>query len=101
MSEAAFQRRVIDTARLYGWRVHHARPARTAQGWRTPVTGDAGYVDLTMARRGRLLLVELKAELGRLRPEQQVWLDELRTVPGLEIHVWRPSDWDAAIEVLR
>jgi len=35
LSEADFESRVVDFARLLGWRVAHFRPARTAKGWRT------------------------------------------------------------------
>jgi hypothetical protein len=45
--EQSFQSVVIEVARLTGWRVAHFRAARTAHGWRTPVTADgAGWPDL-------------------------------------------------------
>ena len=101
MSEAAFQRRVIETAKLYGWRTHHARPARTQRGWRTPIEGHAGFPDLVFVRRGRLILAEVKSELGRLRLDQETWIQALRAVAGIEVYVWRPSDWPAVLEALR
>src|SRR5665213_1836630 len=65
MTEAQWQRRVLDLAQLCGWRVAHFRPARTATGWRTAVEADGvGYPDLTMVRDGRLLFAELKSEAG-------------------------------------
>src|SRR5690606_28778418 len=60
-----------------GWKVHHTRPARTDKGWRTPLQGDAGYPDLTMARRGRVVIAELKSESGRVTREQAAWLEHL------------------------
>lgn len=51
-----------------------------------------GYVDLTIVGHGRLLHIELKAERGRLRPEQRIWRDEFQRA-GADWRLWRPSDW--------
>ena len=101
MTEAQWQARVLDLAKLCGWRVAHFRPARTATGWRTAVEADGvGYPDLTMVRDGRLLFVELKSETGRVATSQREWLSELSAVPGLEVYLWRPSDWAKVQQVL-
>ncbi len=95
MTERELQDAVIETARLLGWKVAHWRPARTAHGWRTPVQADgAGWPDLTLVRRGRIVFAELKTGRGKLTDEQQQWLDALSGC-GLETHVWRPADWTA------
>lgn len=105
-TEAEWQATVIDYAHLTGWRVAHFRPAKTERGWRTAVSADGkGFPDLTLVRRGRLIFVELKAERGRLTPEQIEWLTALEVcalarAEGLEVYCWRPSDWDAVREVL-
>lgn len=92
-SERALQAQVIALARLYGWRVAHFRPARTAKGWRTPVEGDgAGFPDLILVRGTELLAVELKGPRGRLTAAQGAWLVALEAA-GAEIHEWRASDW--------
>lgn len=91
MSEAQLQATVIDMARLFGWLVHHCRPARRRDGsWQTPVQGDTGFPDLILARRGVVIAVELKGERGRLTPAQQAWAAELGggAVAAL---VWRPD----------
>jgi hypothetical protein len=44
--------------------------------------------------------VELKTDRGRVRPEQHWWIDVLEGA-GQEVYVWRPSDWDEAVSVLR
>jgi hypothetical protein len=101
LREAQWQQRVLDLAKLCGWRVAHFRPGRTSTGWRTAVEADgAGFPDLTMVREGRLLFVELKSERGRVTPEQRVWLAALSAVPGVETYLWRPSDWPAVHRVL-
>lgn len=100
MNESEFQDAVIEYARIYGWRVAHFRPARTASGWRTAVAADGkGFPDLTMVRGTRLAVAELKGERGRVGPDQQAWLDALKAA-GVETYIWRPSDWPAIEKVL-
>jgi hypothetical protein len=99
--EQSFQAVVVDVARLAGWRVAHFRAARTAKGWRTPVTADgAGWPDLVLVRPPRIIFAELKSESGQLRDRQCEWLDVLRLLPEVEVYVWRPSDWDELVEIL-
>lgn len=97
MSEAAFQRRVMDTAQRLGWLIVHIRPARTASGWVTAYEGDEGLPDLILARRGRVLLIELKADKGRATPAQLRWL----AAAGDNGRLWRPRDWDTALHELQ
>jgi hypothetical protein len=94
LAETPFQTSVIEAAEWYGWVVHHGRPARTRDGWRTPVQGLSGFPDLVLARRGRLILAELKTRRGRATLNQQRWLMEL----GPNGRLWRPADWP---EILR
>lgn len=100
ITEAEWQRQVIDLAHLFAWKVAHFRPAQTTKGWRTPVAADgAGWPDLVLVR-DRILAVELKREKGKVAVAQQEWLDALQAA-GAETHVWRPSDLDAVAETLR
>ena len=100
-SEADFMAQVIEVAHLLGWRVAHFRPARTAHGWRTPVAADGqGWPDLFMVRRDRSIAAELKSDKGKLTDDQRVWLDALEAA-GIEVHSWRPSDFDDVARVLR
>jgi hypothetical protein len=97
MREAEFQRIVIDMAHLFGWRVAHFRPAKTARGWRTAVSADgAGFPDLVLAKNQRVLFAELKTEKGKLSDAQHEWLAAL---PGSAC--WRPSDLDSIERLLR
>jgi hypothetical protein len=97
ISEAAFQRTVIELAVLHRWRVCHFRPARTAHGWRTPVEGSPGLPDLVMARDGVVLLAELKRHRGRVSPDQAAWLRVL----GGHGRLWTPMDWPEIVEELK
>lgn len=97
LSEADFQRTVLDYAMLRGWRCSHARPARTTHGWVTPITGHAGAPDLLLARDGVAICAELKRHGARPTPDQRLWLAALGGVGRL----WRPTDWPSVVEELR
>lgn len=104
MTEADLQKAVIETARLFGYRVAHFRPAQTSKGWRTPVAADGkGFPDLVLAHPGqrRLIFAELKSDTGRLSGEQLEWLGVLGgiadTAAQVDVHVWKPDDWPEAI----
>jgi hypothetical protein len=101
MTEAAFLDSVLALARLRGWRCHHQRPAMTRHGWRSPISGDAGWPDLVAVRPPRVLIAELKIKRGRLTPDQIVWLELLEECPAIESHVWRPVDWAEIESALR
>ena len=92
ISEAQLQATVVEMARLFGWLIHHDRPARRKDGsWSTPVQGNPGFPDLLLVRRGTVLAVELKSERGKLTAEQERWLAELGGA-GVRAEVWRPED---------
>ena len=94
MSEVQLQSAVLEMAKLLGWRVAHFRTANTTQGWMTPVAADGkGFPDLCMVRGERLLFVELKAEKGRLSPEQDEWLAALQVSRQCGVAVFYPRDW--------
>jgi hypothetical protein len=90
VTEAHFQQRVTDLAQHCGWHVIHFRPVYTSGRWRTPLSGHAGFPDLVLARRGRVIAAELKTDAGRLTTEQRAWLAAL----GDHGRVWRPRDWN-------
>jgi hypothetical protein len=94
LSEADFQRRVMDTARLAGWMCVHFRPGLTQRGrWVTPMIGDKGAPDLVLAKGGRVLLAELKTDTGKPTAEQRAWLAAL----GGHGRLWAPRNWEAIL----
>ena len=113
LSERDFQAQVIDYAHLRGWLVAAFRPCESAKGWRTPMQGDVGYPDLTMARGGRVVFAELKAAMGRMSVAQRGWLSvldlkwesyhasSLANTGMVAVYVWHPSDWDTIMEILK
>ena len=94
MTEADLKSIVLNLARRYGWLIHHDLPAINRRGrWATHVEGDVGFPDLVLLspRWAHTMVIELKAEKGKVSPAQQKWLDAF-TAAGIETHVIRPSD---------
>ncbi len=83
VSEKQFSQQVSDLALLTGWKVYRT--------W-TSVHSAAGFPDLVLARRRRVLFAELKSDSGKLTPAQAGWLEALRAADQ-EAYVWRPRDW--------
>lgn len=110
LSESAFQSQVIALARACGWLVMHSRPARVQRRdgsfrYMTPIQGDAGFPDLVLARRGRVIFAELKRRSGQLKTGQKDWLEAIapsdHPSPSHAVYVWRPGDWGEIVETLR
>jgi hypothetical protein len=62
------------------WRFHSTDPRRDTC---------AGFPDLVLLG-DRVAFVELKTDTGRVRPDQQIWLDGLRAA-GQAVYVIRPQ----------
>jgi hypothetical protein len=105
--ERDVQKLMTDALELYGFSWCHFRPARTAYGWRTPVSGPlgAGFPDVlaafpaTGSRPGRVLLLEVKGSTGRLSPAQREVHATLRAA-GLEVLTVTPETVDSLLEEL-
>jgi len=98
-SEREFQREVIKIAESLGWYVNHALPGKGRNKHLTLFIGKRGFPDLVLCRPPRLIFVELKSETGKVSTDQQEWLKALRAC-GVEVHVWRPSDWERITAIL-
>lgn len=81
MSERDLQKAVTDMATAYGLLWWHDTDSRRNR---------AGLPDLLIVGR-RAVWVEMKAEKGRFRPAQQIWLAALAAA-GHDVRVIRPSD---------
>lgn len=93
LSEKGFQQQVIELATLCGWLVYHTHDSRRSA---------PGFPDLVLVMPPRLVFAELKSEEGRIRPEQEAWLEALSgcTQPP-ESYLWRPGDLQEIQEVLK
>jgi hypothetical protein len=88
---------VLELAKFRQCYVHHCRPALSLGGrWHTPIQGDAGFVDLVIATRSRVLWRELKGARGRVTPEQRLWIGRLQTA-GQDVAVWKPADLESGL----
>lgn len=92
ITEREFQRQVTDLAAIFGWSCYHPQLSK----W-----SERGWPDLALVRPPRLVFAELKRENGRTTVHQDRWLGLLRAVPGVEVFLWRPSDFEQIAEVLR
>ena len=90
ISEVGYAQQVYDLARYYHWRVYRTHDSRHSP---------AGYPDLSMVHGRRHVYAEIKAEKGKLTPEQRAWLVALHEA-GHEVMVWRPSSWSLVVDVL-
>jgi len=90
--------RVRQLAKSQSYLVYHTHDSRKSE---------IGFPDLCLARAatatstGRLILAELKSRDGKVSHEQHIWLDVLaHTIAGLEVYVWRPSDFNNIVQIL-
>jgi len=92
ITEKVFQAQVKQAAIITGWKYY-----ATWNSFRST----EGFPDCVMIhpKKGRLLVVELKSETGQLTEKQAEWLDDFRAA-GVEVHMWRPSDFDVAWKIL-
>jgi ribosomal protein L37E len=88
--ERSFQQQVYDAARLLGWKSYHTQVSRASA---------AGFPDLVLVRRPRVVAAELKRDGYDATADQRDWLDEF-AASGVETYVWHPSDWPEIERVL-
>jgi hypothetical protein len=90
--EDHFLRTVTTLARIEGWRYYHTYDSRGSV---------AGFPDLVLVRRGRLIFAELKTpDAPPPRAAQQDWLADLALCSCAEVFVWRPVDWPQIVRTL-
>jgi hypothetical protein len=91
ISEKAFQAQVVRLAQLYRWAYYHTYNSQRSV---------PGYPDLTLVRPPRLIFAELKTESGKVTPAQQTWFDLISQCEGVEVYIWRPSQFDEIVDCL-
>lgn len=101
-SEKEYQKKVVEAAELYGWKWAHFSDSTKQVRGRGFVgdTGAAGFPDLALVHpRYGFACLEIKKELGDLRPKQGPWLDALLD-GGVPAAVSRPSTFEQTCEWL-
>lgn len=91
VKEKEFQATVRSYAQAKGWLCW-----ATWKSFHSP----AGEPDLRLIRPPRVLFVELKSEQGKLSEAQMEAQQLLLCCPGIEVYLWKPSDWDRIEMVL-
>lgn len=96
LSEEQWQREVLAYAHKHGWLCAHFRPAQTAKGYRTAMSGDVGMPDCVFARDGVVVFAELKRVHGEylVTSYQRRWLDETKG------YLWTPKQRTQMQQVL-
>ena len=89
MTENELKHAVLAIAKRNGWLVYHV-PMSTVRG-----SQGRGYPDLTLARNGTVLWLELKQERSMLTAEQNVWMAHLPSA-----YIVRPGDLDSVARLL-
>ena len=91
ISEKQFQQQIIELAQRCGFLVYHTFDSRRSE---------PGFPDLTLCHPTEprpIFFLEVKAEKGRVRPEQRKWIEALDPGPVMQDYVIarivRPSDW--------
>jgi hypothetical protein len=92
MTEKEWLAQVRELAETLGWWCYHPYLS---------IHSPRGWPDLALCRPPRLILAELKRETGELSKSQVPVIELLRQCPGVEVYVWRPSDFDEVARVLR
>ena len=93
MLEKDFHEQVAHLMRLEGWSVYSVPDSRRVSL--------AGYPDITAWRGTRLIFAELKREKGRTSPAQDEVLADLQQIPCAKVYIWKPSDFDRIVELVR
>lgn len=98
MTEDELQAAIYQAAGLFGWSRHHDRG-----DLRGRLQGDVGFPDLVLARRGRVLFLELKSETGQLSEGQLAWQLQLGANRSAlaDYRLVRPTDLDDVLAALR
>ena len=82
---------VVEKAGLTAWMASHTYDSRRST---------AGFPDLVLVKPPVVIFAELKTEKGAASKEQEKWLEQLGLCTDIEVHLWRPSDWDEIEERL-
>lgn len=102
ISEAQWQTQFTQLATTLGWHHMHVRHTRGRGDQWTTSTSVTGWPDLTLwhETQQRLIVVELKADRGTVRPEQRQVLLSLEAA-GIPAYILRPRHLNEARGILR
>jgi hypothetical protein len=85
MTEKDVERHVRDATKQFGWLRYHTHRSDFSP---------AGFPDEVLLRPPRMVVAELKGRGKDPSDKQQEWLDYFAQIPGVEVYVWSPDDFD-------
>jgi VRR-NUC domain. len=91
MTERQLQDAIIEAAKRMNWLCYHVYDSRRSV---------PGFPDLVLLKGQRMMVLELKTDKGRVRPEQHVWLDAF-VQAGITAKIIRPADLDDVLAQLQ
>lgn len=102
ITERDYQTQIVQLARMTGWAVfhHHDSRRQVAPGVFVGDKDAKGFPDLILLRPPQVLVIEVKRELGKTTPEQDVWLRRWSEC-GITALVARPSNWPEVERAIR
>jgi hypothetical protein len=92
MTEKQWQAVIVEAAQYLGFTVYHTEFS---------IRSSPGFPDLILAKPPRLVVIECKAERGKVTPAQERWLSLFAAVPGVTAVCARPSDWPCIEKLLK
>jgi hypothetical protein len=108
MSEADFQKMVVDAAHGYGWKdfsLIQSAVISAKTGKLISMVTKKGWPDLVLVKGHTMLMWELKSDTGKLSKEQHEWLTALEAVAEDAEHISvgcvRPRDWESIKATLK
>lgn len=106
MLERDFQRWVIDTARVLGWKVWHVPAPMQYVGKERGFVGAkdaAGLSDLILVGRTRVIFAEVKGKKGKVSDKQVDFTRSVNAISASSVFavLWWPGDEDDIEEMLR
>lgn len=81
-AESALQDTIRVAALRNGWHFYHTRNSRRS---------DAGFPDCVCIKDGRMLVFELKAQKGKVTPQQRRWIEAFDALPMVIAAIVRPE----------
>lgn len=92
LTEAEFQQQITDYCDWLHLTWHHETDSRKSK---------KGFPDLVIVGIGGVAFLELKSEKGKVRPDQQEWIDALKMAQGGHVaYIVRPSQWEGVRHML-
>ena len=103
LPEKVFGAYLEEAATRAGWLWNHVRPLKVpGRGGKFITPASTGFPDYVLVheRWPKLLVLEIKTEVGKVSDKQKVWLNLLNRIDGVDAYMARPEDWPRILAYL-